>query len=231
MNMPVDSIASLLSTDPPYANVLFTITIVYPVPQVLKPEVRARIRDAALRTFAERGFVGTTMADVARRANVATANLYRYYGNKDALFDDVVADDVVDELERIVGRRVQTFATLLTQDSVATDVADEMMSFWIAHRLEAVVVLAGAEGTRHETAARRLIRLSVDTLVDSLHPTPVSDGDRGLLESIFENTGRTLARVLIQNDTSTTIRAAVTSFWHYQIAGLTALLRHLDHAS
>jgi AcrR family transcriptional regulator len=197
------------------------------VPQVLKVTVRARIRDAARSLFAERGYVGTTMADVAGRAGVATANLYRYYASKEDLFDDVITDDFVAAFEDVVGRRVRTFAGLVRDDDVATDVADEMMTFWLAHRLEAVVVLARADGTRHAAVARRLSDRSVATLIDALPPGSVSDGDRGLLDSIFDNTGRTIAAILLGNQTDAAIRATIVGFWHYQLAGLKELLRDL----
>ncbi len=122
---------------------------------------------------------------------------------------------------------MNTFAGLVRDDDVATDVADEMMEFWLTHPLEAAVVLARAAGTRHEAVAQRLSDRSVATLIDALPKGSVSDGDRGLLESIFENTGRTIAAILLRNQTDAAIRATVTSFWYYQLAGLTELLRHL----
>jgi AcrR family transcriptional regulator len=167
------------------------------------------------------------MADVASRAGVATANLYRYYANKSDLFDDVIGDAFVAEFESVVGRRVRSFTRLLRDDDVATDVADEMMDFWLAHRLEAAVVLARADGTQHATVRGRLAELSVDVLVAALPPGAVGEGERVLLRSIFDNTARTIAAILSHTDDEATIRRAITGFWHYQLAGLASLLRHL----
>jgi AcrR family transcriptional regulator len=197
------------------------------VPQVLKVTVRARIRAAALSAFAEHGYRGTTMADVARRAGVATANLYRYYADKNDLFDAVIGDPFVAAFEDVVGRRVRSFGSLLNADDVAGDVADEMMDFWVANRLEAAVVLARADGTRHADVRRRLGELSVEALVEALPPGAVGDGERVLLRSIFDNTARTIAAILLHTEAEATIRSTIASFWHYQLAGLAALLRHL----
>ena len=201
------------------------------MPQVLKEDVRLRIRQSALQSFAERGYLGTTMAEVAARAGMATANLYRYYPSKADLFYDVVPDDLVAELERVVARRLQNFAALVNRDGVRADVADEMMTFWLTHRLESVVVMAGAAGTRHQDVVARLTNLSVETLVDALPPGAVGASERDLIESIWANTPRIIARILKRNDTEPSVRAAITSFWQYQVAGLTALLRHLDNRS
>lgn len=48
-------------------------------------ETRARILDAALRLFRERGFDATTMRDVAAEADVATGAAYYYYRSKEDL--------------------------------------------------------------------------------------------------------------------------------------------------
>ena len=59
---------------------------------------RARIRDAAIRLFAERGVNGTTVRDVAQQAGVSSGLLRHHFGSKEALRE--VCDGYV--LERIV---------------------------------------------------------------------------------------------------------------------------------
>src|SRR5437868_7447842 len=44
---------------------------------------RARILDAAVRVFAERGFFGATVAEIARAAGVADGTIYLYFKSKD----------------------------------------------------------------------------------------------------------------------------------------------------
>ena len=46
---------------------------------------RARIRDAALRLFAERGLGGTTIRDIARAAGVSNGLVRHHFGSKDGL--------------------------------------------------------------------------------------------------------------------------------------------------
>jgi AcrR family transcriptional regulator len=46
---------------------------------------RARIRDAAIRLFAERGIDGTTVRDIAREAGVSSGLLRHHFGSKEAL--------------------------------------------------------------------------------------------------------------------------------------------------
>lgn len=54
------------------------------------PDVRNRIRDAALELFGQRGFEGTSVGDIATLAGVAKANVLYHYGTKDDLWRDAV---------------------------------------------------------------------------------------------------------------------------------------------
>jgi AcrR family transcriptional regulator len=58
----------------------------------LVDDKRRRILDAALRTFADRGFHGTSVPEVAAAAGVGTGTLYRYFEHKEALVNEVYRD-------------------------------------------------------------------------------------------------------------------------------------------
>ena len=49
-------------------------------------DTRARIVAEAGRLFAERGYSGTTTAEIARRAGIAEGTIYRHFRSKDDLF-------------------------------------------------------------------------------------------------------------------------------------------------
>lgn len=53
-------------------------------------EARQAIADAARNLFADRGYDGTSMRDIAQRAAVSEALLYRYFSSKAALFHEAV---------------------------------------------------------------------------------------------------------------------------------------------
>ncbi|MEU5694395.1 TetR family transcriptional regulator [Actinosynnema sp. NPDC020468] len=60
---------------------------------------KALILDAAAVLFAERGFDRTTVRDIAARAGANQALLFRYFGSKEALFEEVVARGGREQLE------------------------------------------------------------------------------------------------------------------------------------
>lgn len=65
---------------------------------------RARIRDAALTSFAEQGFAETTMRSIAQDAGVSLALVQHHFGSKDGLraaCDDHVIDVLAERLLRL----------------------------------------------------------------------------------------------------------------------------------
>jgi AcrR family transcriptional regulator len=65
---------------------------------------RRRLKEAATAEFAERGPDGTTMARIAERAGINKERLYKYFGDKQALFETVLCD----ELEKLAGAATPT---------------------------------------------------------------------------------------------------------------------------
>jgi len=63
----------------------------------------AEIVAAALDCFAERGFAGTRLDDVARRAGVTKGTVYLYFPNKEELFKAVVRETLLPHLDRVLG--------------------------------------------------------------------------------------------------------------------------------
>jgi AcrR family transcriptional regulator len=55
---------------------------------------RRRLKEAATAEFAEHGAAGTTMAAIAERAGINKERLYKYFGDKQALFELVLSDEL-----------------------------------------------------------------------------------------------------------------------------------------
>lgn len=66
-----------------------------------RKEARPReLLESALAVFVQRGFAGTRMQDVARRAGVTKGTLYLYYPSKEELFKAVVRQTVLAAVEQ-----------------------------------------------------------------------------------------------------------------------------------
>lgn len=78
---------------------------------------------AALELFVERGFAGTRLDDVAKRAGVSKGTLYLYFDSKDELFKAIVR-------EGIVSRYVEFEERLRTFEGSSADLIRALVSTW-----------------------------------------------------------------------------------------------------
>jgi AcrR family transcriptional regulator len=92
-----------------------------------EPQVRRRdsaatrqaFLDAASALFAERGFDRTTVREIAKRAEANQALLFRYFGSKEAIFEEVMAQRGREQLATSAPERLveNTLRGMLTPDS------------------------------------------------------------------------------------------------------------------
>ncbi|MBF5045129.1 TetR/AcrR family transcriptional regulator [Aggregicoccus sp. 17bor-14] len=196
------------------------------MPQVLKDDVRERILASALEAFAAQGYLGATMAGIAQRAGLGTASLYRYYPGKEELLDAVVTPALAERFEALLERRVKALAQLALSHPAPPpdDEGDQMLRFWVEHRLAVVVLLDRAEGTPYAPFGERFVQLLVSATLAQLRASQpglrVSPAARFVLTRIFENTRRMLAAILEAHPDERALREAIAGFWSYQIPGL-----------
>jgi len=60
--------------------------------QVLKEEIRERIIKAATLEFFEKGFESSSLRKIARDSGITPGNLYRYFDNKEALYEFIIGE-------------------------------------------------------------------------------------------------------------------------------------------
>jgi AcrR family transcriptional regulator len=64
-------------------------------------QTRQALLDAALGLFAEKGYYGTSLRDIARHVGVRESALYNYFPSKESLFEAVVMADRQETAERL----------------------------------------------------------------------------------------------------------------------------------
>ena len=187
--------------------------------QVLKAEVKARILEAAGAALATQGYSKTSMAKIARDAKVATANVYRYFADKAALFDAVVPASVVAEHDALLDERLDSLGGPSEQEGAA---AGHLLDFWIQHRWAVIILLDHASETPYSDYPQRFVRRLI-TQGERTLGRPLSHTQSRVVEIIFDNTRRALAEILRSSDDPTQLRALVSGFWSYQLPGLDGL--------
>ncbi|MGH3596011.1 MAG: TetR/AcrR family transcriptional regulator [Mycobacterium sp.] len=139
---------------------------------------RARIRDEALRLFAERGPDAVTMRDIATAAGVSPALLVRHYGSKDGLVQ-AVDNHVVGSLEALLGQMTSQTATVGLGPAAVPSMLDGLAPHLppesaIPAYLSRLLIAGGPAGS---ALFERLHRVSRDTLDAMVAAGTASTGD------------------------------------------------------
>ncbi len=93
-------------------------------------QTAARILDAAEALFAERGYAGTSLRDVAEAVGLRTPSLYNHFESKELLYAAVL-DRVVDPVLRILNRFI---AAPAAERPEPAEVIHQVMALLDAHR-------------------------------------------------------------------------------------------------
>lgn len=153
---------------------------------------RSAILDAALDLFAQKGFFGTSLRDVAGAVGVRESALYNYFPSKDALFAALIAEEQQGKVERfsgLVDGPVTDVRALLEQ------VAITALASYVEPRQEKIFRIVLSDGIR-------LARDGRLNLYDRL-----SDG-RGWLQQLMQ---RLTADGWLRADDPRTLAIAFTS--------------------
>ena len=98
-------------------------------------ERRIQILEVALKLFAERGVEGTTIKQIAERADISVGLLYHYFDGKASLLEAIFEHRALKlpQLEEMHGRPVEDILPLFAQ-SMCDDLRENIEIVWIFFR-------------------------------------------------------------------------------------------------
>lgn len=118
-----------------------------------KDQRRQEMLDAAFVEFSEKGYNGTSMEAIARRARASKETLYSWFTNKETLFNTLVAD----RLDRLTNRVVPAAAKDPSPAHLLPVIAEDIIRLVLT-----MTPLTSAAGGGNTTAARAFGRAITD---------------------------------------------------------------------
>lgn len=199
--------------------------------QVLKNSVRNRIAAAAEHMFAEVGYKKATVGMIAGKAGVATGNIYKYYANKETLFNSIITPEFVEEFKTLTQNRVATLIDPAKSEegrSIETGDAGRLLRFWIENRLKVIIILSKAEGSKYESFVEEYIQAMTKQSMDNLptaYPT-LKDTDvfRFTFNIRIADTVKGVVSILETFEDEQQIVDAFATSWAYHYAGINAVI-------
>lgn len=126
--------------------------------QYLKDEIRNNIIAAALKEFTEKGYHDASMRVIAANAGVAIGNVYRYFKNKDELFNSIV-EPVYTRFTSMVFDLYQPQDSIPEMHLLTEDITDKIMEFYAVHETELLILIDKSKGSKYEDIKDELISL------------------------------------------------------------------------
>jgi AcrR family transcriptional regulator len=179
---------------------------------------RAAILDAAIAVFAERGYDGTTLGEIARRVDMTQPGLLHHFGSKDELFLEVVRDRSAHQKEsfdavigqggNVIDRLLETMA----EENLATRVHQQLFTtlgaeairpdhpahdvFVKRYRLLAKELEAALAANGHPENDAPLLAREILATVDGIHQQWLLDPRRVDLRRALSTYGRRLKSMI-----------------------------------
>jgi AcrR family transcriptional regulator len=130
--------------------------------QVLKEEMRQKIKKAARNEFEQKGYQKSSMRSIALSAGVTVGNLYRYFKNKDDLFQ-IIIQPAFEEIYKFIDEFARFKDSILTEERQKGDFIktfkESLIRIYLQHRSELIILLNGSEGSPMEHAREQIISL------------------------------------------------------------------------
>ena len=146
--------------------------------QVLKEEIREKIKKVALDEFEKNGYQKTTMRGIASKANLTVGNLYRYFKNKDDLFD-ILLQPAFKEIYRFIS----DFAHIKEDEPYKRKEKHNfikaferaLIDIYSKHRAALVILLNGSKGSHMENAREEIVHIITDRMKQEIFPKMEND--------------------------------------------------------
>jgi len=141
--------------------------------QVLKEKIRQKIKKAAVSEFEERGYQKSSMRSIASSAGITVGNLYRYFKNKDDLFN-VIIQPAFQEIYKFIDEFARLKKSKLYEkkqkDSFIITFEESLIRIYIRHRAELVILFSGSKGSQMENAREKIISLIAERIKKEAFP-------------------------------------------------------------
>ncbi|MDY3014650.1 MAG: TetR/AcrR family transcriptional regulator [Evtepia sp.] len=164
----------------------------------------ARIQQAAMEEFSEKGFLGASLRKIVKQAGVTTGALYGYFSSKEALFASIVEPHAAALMGRFM--EAQTSFAELPEEVQPEHMSLEssqylrwMVDYICDHREPVKLLLCKAEGTSYEHFVHHMVEIEVEYTLRYLevlgrlgHASPALDQQlchiiaSGMFNGIFE---------------------------------------------
>lgn len=137
---------------------------------------KSKIKKAASKMFFEMNYEDVSMRDIASNADMTVGNIYRYYTNKEILFDDIVGNCYEKMLKLIKVReqipeflksnpRVKDNKGIYKNQKFRKIIMEYALNLLVKNSSEVYILLCNSKGSKYEDLQEQIKSVITDTIV------------------------------------------------------------------
>jgi AcrR family transcriptional regulator len=111
-------------------------------------DTRREILDRSLELFAEHGFMGSSMRDIAKAVGVRESALYHHFPNKNAILEAILAENGPGQINTILSNELEALVEALGPRQFLTTFGEMATQLWATPRERQTLRLLMAEWPR-----------------------------------------------------------------------------------
>lgn len=160
----------------------------------LNEELKTRLLEAGKQEFLRHGYAGAQVREIARAAGATTGSLYKYYHDKEALFDALVAEPAGQLTQRYTAihhnfSRMPTHEQMVSMDDTASHGQVWMVEYMYDHFDAFKLIACCSAGTRYADFIDRLVEIEIESsmvFIENLRAAghQVRQIDRGMIHMV-----------------------------------------------
>jgi AcrR family transcriptional regulator len=204
--------------------------------QILKDDIRNSIVRAALIEFKHEGYLQASMRQIAQAAGMTSGNIYRYFKNKEELFDAIV-QPVYEQYTVYMLDIRQKIGLSYVKEGADTQgyfnkIESTLIELFKAYSTELMILLNRSEGSKYEGVKFELVNLTFSILEGVFiakkgKGIPLSKSDTALARMLASTIVEGLCLILRENEEGDTLRMLIDQFLFLYAEGISVLIKQM----
>lgn len=193
--------------------------------QYLKEDVRKKILSSALTEFEANGYIGASMRDIASRSGIALGSTYRYFKNKEELFNTLIEpvyDKMISYLNKIqVKLNNSTVENCDQTVEFMEDILNKIIEFVKDSSNELLIVFNKSKGSKYENFKEELVTLTNNIFLRATNENlKKEECDRIIIYTIAHDLIEGVSFILKQHYDGEKVKVLINKLLHFYIKNL-----------
>ncbi|GIP28907.1 TetR family transcriptional regulator [Paenibacillus sp. J23TS9] len=196
--------------------------------QTLKEDVRQSILRAALNEFKSHDYTGASMRRISASAGITTGNIYRYFTNKEELFEALVGPVYEKIVAYILDLKKELDRSYNGEDKglkYLNMVEDTIVALFLEYSAELTILLNRSAGSKYDQVKEHMVGLIVTILEDVFTSGPqnaaeLKDSERQSARMLAGTVVEGVSLILRENEDGETVKRLVNEFVYLYHLGM-----------